>query len=54
MLAAELQQMVPGLHVFGGVCTDSPSGGINVDAVAAALILGAKIVWLPTASRRRS
>jgi len=48
MLAAELQQMVPGLQVFGGICTDYPSGGINVDAVAAALILGAKIVWLPT------
>jgi hypothetical protein len=48
MVAAEIEQIVPGLHVFGGVCTDYPSGGLNVDAVAAALQLGAKIVWLPT------
>jgi len=48
MLATEIEQMVPGLRVFGGICTDYPSGGLNVDAVNAALQLGAKIVWLPT------
>jgi len=48
MLAAELAQMVPGLQVFGGICTDYPSGGLNVEAVACALQLGARIVWLPT------
>ena len=47
-LARNLEDMVPGLRVFGGICTDYPSGGLNVDAVEAALALGAKIVWLPT------
>ncbi len=47
-LAANLEEMVRGLRVFGGVCTDYPSGGLNVDGVEAALGMGAKIVWLPT------
>jgi hypothetical protein len=47
-LAQNLEQMVPGLRVFGGICTDYPSGGLNVNAVEAALALGAKVVWLPT------
>jgi hypothetical protein len=47
-LAATMTALVPGLSVFGGVCTDLPSGGLNVDAVEAALALGARIVWLPT------
>jgi hypothetical protein len=47
-LAATLEQMVPGLRVFGGICTDYPSGGLNVHAIELALRLGARIVWLPT------
>jgi hypothetical protein len=47
-LAATMTALVPGLAVFGGVCTDLPSGGLNVAAVEAALALGARIVWLPT------
>lgn len=47
-LAANLEQAVPGLRVFGGTCTDHASGGLSVEAVHAALMLGAKIVWLPT------
>ncbi len=47
-LAHNLQQLVPELKVFGGICTDYPSGGLNIDAVEAALMLGARIVWLPT------
>jgi hypothetical protein len=46
--AAQIEQMVPGLRVFGGICLDHPSGGLNVAAVDAALRVGAKIVWLPT------
>jgi Family of unknown function (DUF6282) len=47
-LAATMTEAVPGLHVFGGICTDFPSGGLNVAAVESALVLGARIVWLPT------
>jgi hypothetical protein len=47
-LAENLEALVPGMRVFGGICTDYPSGGLNVDAIESALGLGAKIVWLPT------
>lgn len=47
-LAAAVEQAVPGLKVFGGICTDNPTGGLNPDAVDVALRMGAKIVWLPT------
>jgi hypothetical protein len=47
-LAANLRQAVPGLQIFGGACTDHASGGLTVEAVETALMLGAKIVWLPT------
>ncbi|MBV9512364.1 MAG: hypothetical protein JO303_19000 [Caulobacteraceae bacterium] len=47
-LAANLQQVVPGLQVFGGACTDYASGGLSLEVVATALELGAKIIWLPT------
>jgi hypothetical protein len=47
-LARELERAVPGIALFGGICTDHPTGGLNVYAVELALALGAKIVWLPT------
>ena len=47
-VAAAMSEAVPGLQVFGGCCTDYPSGGLNVDGVDVALRLGAKIIWLPT------
>jgi Family of unknown function (DUF6282) len=47
-LAAMIHGLFPDLHVFGGICTDYLSGGLNVGAVDAALSMGAKIVWLPT------
>lgn len=47
-LANNIEQLVPGLRVIGGICTDYASGGLNCDAVESALALGGKIVWLPT------
>lgn len=47
-LAAAVEQAVPGIRVFGGICTDYTTGGLNVDAVDIALRMGARIVWLPT------
>jgi hypothetical protein len=47
-LAYTLSQLFPAIKVFGGICTDHFSGGLNVAAVESALVMGAKIVWLPT------
>jgi hypothetical protein len=47
-LAENLCQAVPGITVFGGACTDYASGGLSVALVESALLLGSRIVWLPT------
>jgi hypothetical protein len=47
-LAAALDAVFPDISVFGGICTDYLSGGLNVRAVESALAMGARIVWLPT------
>lgn len=47
-VAANLAETAGGIRVFGGICTDQPSGGLNVEAVELALAMGAKIAWLPT------
>jgi Family of unknown function (DUF6282) len=41
------------ISVFGGICCDREVGGVNPAAVAVALELGARIVWLPTLSSRQ-
>ncbi|MBV9841990.1 MAG: hypothetical protein JOY99_10785 [Sphingomonadaceae bacterium] len=48
VVASYIEQAVPDIRVFGGICTDRPSGGLNVNAGETALQLGARIVWLPT------
>jgi predicted TIM-barrel fold metal-dependent hydrolase len=40
------------VRVFGGIVLNRAVGGPNDDAVAAALALGARVVWLPTRSAR--
>ncbi len=47
-LAHALEQLVPGIRIFGGITLDHQAGGLNPAAVESALRLGAKIVWLPT------
>ena len=47
-LAHALEQVVPGIRIFGGITLDHQAGGLNPAAVESALRLGAKIVWLPT------
>lgn len=47
-LAYVLNEVVPGVRTFGGITLDHQVGGLNPWAVAHALRLGAKIVWLPT------
>jgi Family of unknown function (DUF6282) len=41
-------QQVPGIQVVGGIVLNRAVGGINPDAVEAALHLGARHVWMPT------
>lgn len=43
-----VDQMVPGISVFGGIALNREVGGLNKYAVETALKVGAKIVWLPT------
>jgi Family of unknown function (DUF6282) len=52
-VARSISEVVPGLQVFGGICTDYISGGLNIAGIEAALALGAKIVWLPTVHSRQ-
>jgi hypothetical protein len=47
-LAKTVEGVEPRLRVFGGICTDFPTGGLNPFAIEAALALDTKIVWLPT------
>ena len=52
-VARNIEEAVPGIRLFGGICTDYISGGLNLEGVEAALSLGAKIVWLPTLHSRQ-
>jgi Family of unknown function (DUF6282) len=52
-LAGALDAATPGIRVFGGICTDYITGGLNVLAVESALNQGARIVWLPTIHGRQ-
>lgn len=38
-----------GLRVYGGQALNQHTGGINPAAVAAALSMGARVIWMPTA-----
>jgi hypothetical protein len=53
IVARNIEEAVPGVRLFGGICTDYITGGLNLDGVEAALAMGAKIVWLPTLHSRQ-
>jgi hypothetical protein len=55
-LAAALQEAFPGILVFGGLALNDASGGFNIEAVDAALRMGAAQIWMPTlcAAQERS
>jgi hypothetical protein len=44
------RKMVPGIEAHGGVVLNHPVGGLNLDAVDAAIGFGAKEIWMPTMS----
>src|SRR5687768_9529919 len=45
-----VEQIVPGIRVFGGLALNHAVGGINSAAVDVALRLGAAEIWMPTLS----
>ena len=47
-LTYALNQMYPGLRVFGAITLNRSVGGVNPDAVQVAAHLGAQVVWMPT------
>lgn len=49
-LAAALSEALPGLVVRGGLVLNHAIGGWNVEAVDAALRMGAAQIWMPTLS----
>jgi hypothetical protein len=46
--AALVDSQTQGVNVFGGIVLNAFVGGLNPDAVDAAVALGARVVWLPT------
>jgi hypothetical protein len=45
-----VEQVVPGIRVFGGLALNHAVGGINPAAVEPALRMGAAEIWMPTLS----
>jgi hypothetical protein len=43
-----VRKVVPGIELFGSVVLNHPVGGLNPEAVSAAIGFGVKVVWLPT------
>ncbi len=53
-VAIIVNQLVPGIKVFGSICLNYEVGGLNYHAVQNAAGLGAKVVWMPTFSAANS
>ncbi len=53
-LATLVQDLVPEVAVFGGVCLEYNVGGLNVDAVETSARMGGRVVWMPVLDARNS
>jgi len=51
-LTMMVEKAVSGVRVFGGLALNDSVGGINPEAVKAAITVGAKVIWMPTISAR--
>lgn len=51
-VAHVVEEVVEGIRVLGGVVLDHPVGGLNPVAVEQTMLLGGKVVWLPTSGSR--
>jgi len=46
------EHVVGGIKVYGGLTLNQAVGGLNPDAVNAAIQMGARVIWMPTRSAR--
>ncbi len=53
-LATLVQGLVPEVKVFGSYTMDNEAGGLNPGAVLAWIKMGAKVIWMPTATAANS
>src|SRR5271157_3788053 len=53
-LADIINQLVPEVKVFGGICLDYEIGGLNIHALETSAKMGARMVWMPTHSSLNS
>ncbi len=53
-LALLVQKMVPEILTFGSITLDNEAGGLNSGTVLASVRMGAKVVWMPTATAANS
>ena len=44
------EKVVGGIRVFGGLVLNHAVGGFNLEAIEAAIQMGARVVWMPTRS----
>jgi hypothetical protein len=53
-LASLVQGLIPEVKVYGSFTLDNEAGGLNPGAVLAWVRMGAKVVWMPTATAANS
>jgi len=53
-IASMVNRLVPDFQVFGSICLDYETGGLNVRAVEYSARAGARVVWMPTFSSANS
>ncbi len=53
-VAIIVNQLVPDIKVFGSICLDYEIGGLNIHALENSIMLGARVVWMPTFSSANS
>jgi hypothetical protein len=53
-LAQLVQKLVPEVYIFGSITLDNEAGGLNPGAVLAWVRMGARVVWMPTATAANS
>ena len=53
-LATLVEQLVPEVKIFGGICLEYEIGGLNFHALEFSAKVGARMVWMPTHSSTNS
>ncbi len=53
-MATLIRRLVPGLEIMGSLVLNSDCGGLNIHAVEASAMLGARVLWMPTHSSSNS